>query len=303
MDNSSQTSAVFVAGATGFLGSEICRQLREKDLQVKGLVRKTSDPDKLSRLKASGVEISQGDLKDKASLKMALQGVSSVISTISSTFSRQEGDSILTVDYEGQKNLIDAAKMAGVKKFIYISFCPMQQDFPLQRAKRDIENYLQQSDINYTVLQPTCFIDVWLSPGLGMDYPNAKATIYGDGKNKTSWIAIKDVAAFAVAALEQEAAHNKIIELGGPEALSPLEVVKIFEEQSGRKFELEFVPEDKLRAQKGAAQDPLQESFAALMLEVAKGSPVEMERTLKDFPVQLTSVEEFFKNKNQDELV
>ena len=298
MKNATQTSIVFVAGATDFLGSEVCRQLREKDLQVKGLVRKTSDPEKVNRLVTSGVEVREGDLKDPASLEKALQGVSAVISTISSTFSRQEGDSIRTVDYEGQKNLINAARKAKVKKFIFISFCPMQGDFPLQRAKRDVAAYLRESGLNYTILQPTCFIDEWLSPALGMDYLNAKATIYGNGQKRTSWIAIKDVAAFAVAALEQEAARNRIIELGGPDALSPLEVVQIFEEQFGRKFELEFVPEENLRQQKETAQDPLQESFAALMLQVAKGSPVEMGETLAEFPIQLTSVKEFFSDQS-----
>ena len=71
---------------------------------------------------------------------------------------------------------------------------------------------------------------------MGFDYPNAKATIYGEGKNKISWIAIKDVASFAVASLDNPAAKNRIIELGGPEALSPLEVVNIFETTKGKKF-------------------------------------------------------------------
>src|SRR4026209_1263529 len=107
--NNNSSSTVLVAGATGFLGSEICRQLIEKKKNVKGLVRATSDPGKVAQLKASGVEIIVGDRKDKASLDNALQNVSAIISTVSSTLSRQEGDSIQTVDDEGQNNLIDAA--------------------------------------------------------------------------------------------------------------------------------------------------------------------------------------------------
>ena len=56
--------------------------------------------------------------------------------------------------------------------------------------------------------------------------------------------------AFAVASLDNAAAKNRIIELGGPEALSPLEVVNIFEATSGKKFELQFVPEEAIKAQK-----------------------------------------------------
>ena len=84
MNNSNNSSTVLVAGATGFLGGEICRQLLAKNKKVKGLVRTTSDPNKVSQLKESGVEIVKGDLKDRSSLKNALHGVSAIISTVSS---------------------------------------------------------------------------------------------------------------------------------------------------------------------------------------------------------------------------
>lgn len=295
MNNSNHPSTVLVAGATGFLGSEICRQLLANNKTVKGLVRTTSDANKVAQLKASGVEIVEGDLKDRNSLKNALHGVSAIISTVSSTLSRQEGDSIQTVDDEGQTNLIDAAVGTGVSQFVYVSFCPMPVEFPLQTAKRNVEKHLAASGLNYTILQPTYFMEVWLSPILGFDYPNAKATIYGEGKKKTSWIAIKDVAAFAVASLDNPLAKNSMIELGGPDALSPLEVVKIFEETNGKKFELQFVPEEAIKAQREGAKDPLSESFAALMLGLANGSEIDMKKTLAVFPAQLVSINDYAK--------
>ena len=295
MNNSNNSSKVLVAGATGFLGSEVCRQLILKNKNVKGLVRATSDSNKVAQLKELGVETIKGDLKNKASLENALGGVSAIISTVSSTLSRQEGDSIQTVDDEGQNNLIDAAISAGVSQFVYVSFCAMPGEFPLQTAKRKVEKHLSESGLNYTILQPTYFMEVWLSPVLGFDYPNAKATIYGEGKNKVSWIAIKDIASFAVASLENSAAKNRIIELGGPEALSPLEVVNIFELTKGKKFELQFVPEEAIRAQKDGAQDPLSESFAALTLGVVHGSEIDMKNTLNVIPMHLTSVIDYAK--------
>ena len=292
MNHSNNSLTVLVAGATGSLGSEICRQLIEKNIKVKGLVRTTSDASKVAHLKASCVETIEGDLKDKASLEKALNGVSAIISTVSSSLSRQEGDSIKTVDDEGQINLVNAAVNAGVKQFIYISFCELGE-CPLQTAKRKVEEHLAESGLSYTILQPTYFMEVWLSPALGFDYPNMKATIYGEGKNKVSWIAIKDVASFAVAALDNPAAKNKIIELGGPEALSPLEAVNIFEANKGEKFELQFVAEETMSAQKDGAQDPLSESFAALMLGIAKGSEIDMKNTIDAFPMRLTSVNDY----------
>ena len=290
------SSTVLVAGATGFLGSEICRQLIQNNTKVKGLVRTTSNPTKVAQLMELGVETVLGDLKNKASLDNAMSGVSAIISTVSSTLSRQEGDSIQAVDDDGQINLIDAAVGAGIGHFVYVSFCSMSGEFPLQTAKRKVEQHLEASGLEYTILLPTYFMEVWLSPALGFDAPNAKATIYGDGKQPVSWISIQNVAAFAVAALDNPKAKHKRIELGGPEALSPLEVVNIFEANQGRKFELEFVPEAALKAQRDAAEDPLSASFASLMLNVARGSEINMKTANAMFQLPLTAVSDFAKS-------
>src|SRR2546422_3907636 len=151
--------------------------------------------------------------------------------------SRQEGDSIESVDRQGQLNLIDAAAAAGVQQLILISFSSFAPDFPLQSAKRAVEKRLRESGLIYTILQPTFFTEVWLSPALGFDAANAKAQVYGAGQNQISWISFQDVARFAVAALKSPRAKNAIIELGGPEPLSPLEVVHLAEQVTRKRFE------------------------------------------------------------------
>lgn len=282
-----------VVGATGLLGSEICELLAAEASPVRALVRPTSNPAKVEKLRGFGVEIVRGDLKDRSSLDAACRGITAVISTASSTLSRQEGDTIQTVDRNGQLNLIDAAKGAGVKRFILISFPNMDVEFPLQNAKRDVEQHLKECGLNYTILQPTFFIEVWLSAALGFDAANATAQIFGSGQNKISWISYQDVAKFAAASLDNPTAENAVITLGGPEALSPLEVVKIFEEEGGRPFAIQHVQEEQLRAQKDSAEDPLQESFAGLMLAYAQGQAIDMRETLRKFSVQLTPVGEY----------
>lgn len=294
MKNSS-TSKILVVGATGFLGMEVCRQLSTANKNVSGLVRKTAAQEKVSALKQFGVQLIEGDLKDRSSIKKSLHGITTIISTASSTFSRQDGDSIQTVDNEGQASLADAAIAAGIQHYIYISFPSMPGEFPLQDAKRRVEKKLVSSNMPYTILQPTFFAEAWLSPAVGFDFPNAKATIYGEGKNKISWITIQDVAAFAVASVDNPAAKNKTIELGGPEALSPLEVVALFEKAGGKKFELQHVPVEALQAQKNAATDDLSKSFASLMLVYATGNEINMQQTLKSFPVKLNSVVDYAK--------
>lgn len=283
-----------VVGATGLLGGEICRQLVDGGKQVRALVRSSSEPDKVAELRRLGATIFKGDLKDRFSLDTACQGVTTVISTVSSTLSRQPGDSIQTVDLEGQLSLVDAAKASGVEHFVFISFrSKANLTFPLDDAKRAVERHLTASGLTFTILQASYFMEVWLSPALGFDYENARVRIYGEGNNGLSWVSYKDVAQFAVASLDNSASHNAVIEVGGPQVLSPLEVVHIFEDVGGQRLAIEFVPEDTLRAQKADAADPLQQSFAALMLTYANGDPIEMETTLKAFPLQLASVRDY----------
>jgi uncharacterized protein YbjT (DUF2867 family) len=191
MENSTSKSQILVVGATGFLGLEICKQLTSTGKNVTGLVRKSSATEKVNALKQWGVRLVEGDLKDSASIRNALAGITTVITTVSSTFSRQDGDSIQTVDYEGQYNLCEAAIAAGVKQYIYISFMEIPHQFLLQEAKRRVEKKLVASAMTYTILRPSFFMEAWLSPAIGFDFPNAKATIYGEGKNKISWIAIQ----------------------------------------------------------------------------------------------------------------
>lgn len=288
-----------VVGATGTLGSEICRLLAASGKPVRALVRQSSAPDKVAALRALGAEIAVGDLKDPASLEAACRGARSVISTASSTLSRREGDSIESVDHRGQLSLVDAAANAGIERFVLVSFPHIGVDFPLQSAKRDAEERLRQSRMKYTILQPTMFTEVWLSPALGFDAANGTAQIYGTGQNRISWISFRDVASFAVAALDNPKADNAVIKLGGPEALSPAEVVKLAEQTFGRKMNVQHVPEEALRAQFGSATDSLQKSFAALMLSYAAGETIDMADTLRAFPGQrLTSVREHFQASN-----
>ena len=203
-------------------------------------------------------------------------------------------NNIQQVDHDGVMRLIDAARAAGVERFIYTSFSEnMDFDFPLRNAKRVVEQYLRDSGLTYTILRPSYFMEAWLGPGVGFDYANAKANIYGAGRNPISWISIADVAQFAVASLDNPAATNATLELGGPEAMSPLEVVGIFEDVGGRKFAVEHVPEEALLAQQQAAEDPMQQSFAGLMRCYARGDAIDMSGTLEKFPVQLTPVEAY----------
>lgn len=285
---------ILVAGSTGVLGSEIVRQLREDNKAVRALVRISSDPEKVARLKTMGATTVEGDVSNMASLVAACKDVDVVITTVNAAGARTPEDTIPNVDHMGQLQLLEAAAEAGVSHFIYVSYSRnFVVDCPMTAAKRAVEQRVMTSGMTYTILRPSHFMEVWVSPFVGFDYANKQARIYGTGENPISWVSFIDAARFAVLALEAPSARNAIIEIGGPDQLSPNQVVSIFEDASGGPFHVERVPVEALEAQRSAASDPLQQTIAALMLDYASGDPIDMEQTLKTYPVQLTSMKDY----------
>jgi NADH dehydrogenase len=285
---------ILVVGATGLLGEEICQRLRARGLAVRALARQTANPARLEALRGAGVNLCWGDLKDTSSLREACFGAEAVISTASSTFSRQDGDSIETVDREGQLSLIDAARSAGVEHFTFVSIPRnMLRESPLTRAKAEVARALADNEMGYTILAANYFMEIWLSPALGFDYAQRKVVLFGDGRTLISWVSYKDVAELAVRSHLTPDARNRILDVGGPQDLSPLEVVRIFEKVSGAPFERQFVPEEALLAQLDHASDPLSETFVKLQLEYVHGCPMNTSETLRLMPMELTSVAQY----------
>jgi uncharacterized protein YbjT (DUF2867 family) len=283
---------ILVAGATGLVGSAVCQKLAKRGETVRALVRSTSAKEKLDALRSCGAELCVGDLKDPGSLSSACRGVDAVVSTASSTLSRQSGDSIESVDAAGQLNLVNAAEAAGIERFVFVSFRPPRGiSYPLADAKRRVEEAI--ASLNFTIIQASWFMEVWLSPALGFDYPNQTARIYGPGTSPISWVSFRDVAEMCALAVRSPAAERRTIEFGGPEALSPLEVVARFEKIGGRPFQLQHVPEQTLRAQFDGAADPMQKTFAGLMLGYLYGDAIDMAPVVEQFGIQLTSVDEY----------
>ena len=283
-----------VVGATGLVGLEVCRQLVELGRPVRALVRVTSDPQKRATLESLGVELVEGDLKDSPSLVRACAGMQSIVSTASSTLSRQAGDSIETVDEQGQLDLVEAARRAGVEHFVFVSFRDNPDiQFPLTTAKHAVERALKASGMAYTILQASYFMDVWLSPALGFDPANGKVRLYGEGARPISWISYRDVARAAVGAVSEPDTRNLIIELGGPQALSPRDVVRMFEAAGAAEIATESAPESALQAQLQAATDSLQKTFAGLMLMDAHGDAIDGTVSNRLFPFRMTSIRDY----------
>src|SRR5205823_1005010 len=121
-------------------------------------------------LRRQGIEIVEGDLRSPGSLDLACHGVATVFSTATAIQSQQEGNTLDRVDREGQANLIEAARKAGVRRFVFISFRGRPDiNYPLQAAKQATSEQLKKSGIPYTIIEASFFMEIWLGrrePGL-----------------------------------------------------------------------------------------------------------------------------------------
>ena len=276
---------ILVVGATGELGGAVTRLLLAQRRPVRALVRPRSPQEPLRQ---AGAEVVLGDLKDRASLDAACQGAETVITTANSA--RRGGeDNPQTVDLEGNRNLIDAAKAAGVKQFIFVSaqIADPNSPVPFLAAKGKAEEYLRTSGVPYTIVAPNAFMEVW--PALLVGVPavaGQPVTLVGEGCRRHSFISAGDVANFIVAAVGHPAALNKRLVLGGPEPLSFRDAVVVYERTLGRS-----IPVRSVRPGEPLPGVPETAWGIAAGLEMYD-SPVDMTDTARTFGVRLTPFQE-----------
>lgn len=232
---------ILVAGATGHLGGLISHSLLAHGSRVRVMVRQASSID--PRIGTSA-EVVLADLKDPRSLRRACTGVTAVVTTATAT-DRQGDDTIESVDHLGALNLVDAAELEGVQRFVFISALGADPDhpMPLLRAKGAVERRLRASPLAWTIIQPNMFLDK-LPVGVvgGPALSDQPVTLVGEGKRRHSMIATRDVAAYAVAALERDEAIGQTLILGGPQPLSMRDIVTAFEEELDRSIPVQTVP-------------------------------------------------------------
>lgn len=282
-----------VVGATGLVGQQIAIALHQNGRSVRAMVRGGKNHEKAHPLVSARIEIVDADLTKPETLSSLCAGIDTVVCTATS-MPHGRDDGLRRVDREGVLALIDAAERAGVRHFVYTSYSGnLRVDSPLETAKRDCEIRLAAGRMLATILRPSYFMEVWLSPVLGFDSANGRARIYGTGEAKVNYISVQDVVAFGVAAAGKSPDKPAFLEMGGPEALSQLDAIRIFERTLGKKFELDYVPLAALEDQH-RSPDPLQKTFSALMIAYAKGDVIpDRVETALEYSVTLHSVHDY----------
>ena len=292
---------ILVVGATGIVGGMITRQLLEQDREVRILVRNNSPSAQLAQegratsaesLIEAGAQPVYGDLRDRASLDAAVEGVETVISTANSA-GRGGEDNPQSVDLEGNRNLIEAARDAGVEHFVFVSAIGADPDHPVpfMQAKGQSEASLRESGMEYTILAPTPYMEIWAAVVVGMPALQGQpVTLVGEGRRRHSFISNRDVAAFAVAAVDHSAARNQYLAIGGPEPLTWHDVVATYERVLGRPISVEFVAV----GEPVPLPDPMPWILAGME---TYDSAIEMDEITRTFDVALTRLETFVREQ------
>lgn len=275
---------ILIVGSTGDLGGRITDALW-RDGQVRALTRNGATLTD----RWPGIETVEGDLTVPGSLRAACAGVHTIITTANAA-SRTAPDTIESVDVLGNANLIDAAEQAGVDRFVFVSTLGASPDHPLPllRAKGLTERRLRASAMAWTIVQPDVFMDQLIPLVVGRPaLANRPVPMVGSGRRRHSFVALQDVAGYAVAVLRDPRTHRQTIPVGGPDAVSWRDVVAAVGRVLGRR-----VPVQELSAGEPAPGLP---PFVVQLLAAMDqyDSPVDMTGISTRYGVEPTSMETF----------
>ena len=210
---------ILAIGGTGNVGSEVVKELKKRNADVRILVRKkgTASPE--------GVEVAVGDLLDPVSVQQALHGVDKLYLL-----------NAVTPD-ELTQGLIayDLAKRLKLKHIVYHSVFRVEhfKDVPHFASKLAIESAIQEFDVPFTIIRPNYF----MQNDASLKEPLTKAGIYPMpiGPVGISAVDIRDIAEVAAIALTSERHYGKTYNLNGPEVLSGPKLASVWSGLLGKK--------------------------------------------------------------------
>lgn len=285
---------VLVVGATGQLGRVILRHLIAAGTPVRALSRHAA------RLAGEfpEAEIAAVDLLDVPRLTEACRGIDQIIATANNNMG-SGATSPGKVDLAGYQNLCAAARNTGVKRLVYVSYRGVAQDAPVDifRLKWYIEDAIRRSGVPHVMFRPTAFMDIWIDEMLAKDIrQKGVATIFGDGRRVSNYIAVEDVAEFAMKILERRDVVNEVVDAGGPSNVTQNHLASLVEQKFNVTAKRRHIPVALMRLLPPVVK-PFNELAARLMTlglySAAHAMPFEQWTASADrFGVRPRSVEE-----------
>lgn len=211
---------VLIAGATGYLGQYVIKELIKQNYHVCALAR---DAKKLEDLRQHIDEIFLAEVTKPETLSGICDGIDYIISSIGIT-RQKDGLTYMDVDYQGNKNLLDRAVKNNISKFIYVSVlnAHLMKDLKGIQAKELFVDELKESKLVYAIIRPTGFFSDMLE-FLKMA-KKGRVSLFGSGQNKINPIHGADLAEVCVNALKNS---EKEINVGGPETFTFKEIAEL----------------------------------------------------------------------------
>lgn len=230
--------SLLIIGGTGTLGRQIVLQALTKGYQVRCLVRNFR---KASFLKEWGAELVYGDLTKPETIPPCLKGITAVIDA--STSRANELDSLKKVDWEGKLCLLEAAKIANIKRFIFFSAQNVEQfqNIPLMKVKNGIEIKLKESDIPYTIFRLTGFYQGLIEQYAIPILENLPIWVTNE-KTYISYMDTQDIAKFCLRSLQIPQTKNQTFFLSGSRGWLSSEIINLCEQLAGQQAKVQRVP-------------------------------------------------------------
>jgi uncharacterized protein YbjT (DUF2867 family) len=246
---------ILVTGGTGFVGPKIVHALRAEEKPVRALVRDRASSSART-LSAWGCELVEGDATEPDSLRRAAEGADAVVHLIALIAGRpEEYERVMS---QGTRDLIQAAKAAGVRRFVLMSALGTTEEskdlVPYYRSKWDMEQAVKASGIEHVIFRPSFVFgkDGGILPTFLRQVRYSPVTpVPGSGTRLLQPIWVEDVAAFFARALSTEEAANKTFDLGGPDRVTWNEFYDRLRRTLGKRRATLHVPMGLMRA--GAA--------------------------------------------------
>ncbi|MDX2217233.1 MAG: SDR family oxidoreductase [Oculatellaceae cyanobacterium bins.114] len=234
---------LLVVGATGTLGRQVVRRALDEGYEVRCLVRSFR---RAAFLKEWGAELVQGDLCKPDTLPAALAGITAVIDA--ATARATDSLNIKAVDWDGQVALIQAAKAAGVERFVFFSILDADKypDVPLMEIKHCVEDFLAESGLNYTILQTSGFLQGLIGQ-YAIPILEKQAVWVMGNTSAIAYMDTQDLAKFAVRSLKVSETVNRTFPVVGTRAWEAYEIIRLCERLSGQEAKVTRMPLGLLR--------------------------------------------------------
>lgn len=227
---------VAVTGATGFVGSRVVERLLRRDHEVRILTR---NPERAGWLRDRGVEVVAGGVESQSPLRALVAGAGAVVHLVG-IIVEVAGQTFERVHVSGTRNVLGAAREAGVPRLVHMSALgarPDREATAYHRTKAAAEELVRTSGVSHAILRPSLIAGQG-SPPLRMMVDMLRLSpvvpVIGDGKYQMQPVAIEDVAEVFAVAVEKPDIRGTF-DVAGLDALTYHEMLDLFERALGVK--------------------------------------------------------------------